>query len=98
MVLERISDMAAITRLTSSGQLTMPAEIRRNLGLVPGDRVLWTTDAAGNTIVRPMRYTIEELDGIVPALSGRETIDFDDLIAEASEDSVEDKLKEIGIR
>lgn len=90
--------MVVITRITRSGQVTMPAEIRRNLGVVPGDRILWTTDAAGNTIVRPMRYTIEELDGIIPAIDhpSAET-DFDDMIAEAFEESVEDKLKEIGI-
>ena len=90
--------MVVITRITKSGQLTMPAEVRRNLGVKPGDRVLWTMDVAGNTIVRPMRYTIEELDGIVPAIDhpSAET-DFDDIIAEAFEDSVPDKLKEIGI-
>jgi bifunctional DNA-binding transcriptional regulator/antitoxin component of YhaV-PrlF toxin-antitoxin module len=76
----------------------MPAAVRRELGLSTGDRVLWTKDLAGNIVVRPMRYTLEELDGIVPALSGRETIDFDDLIAEAFDDSVEDKLREIGIQ
>jgi len=76
----------------------MPAEVRRELGLSAGDSVLWTKDAAGNTVVRPLRYTVEELDGIVPALAGRETGDFDDLIAEAFEDSVEDKLREIGVQ
>lgn len=90
--------MVSVTRLTSSGQLTMPAEIRRELGLKPGDSVLWTKDARGNTVVRPLRYTVEELDGIVPALVGRETVDFDELIAEAFEDSVEDKLREIGVQ
>lgn len=72
----------------------MPAEIRRDLGLAPGDSVLWTRDARGNTVVRRLRYTVEELDGIVPALPGRETGDFDDLIAEAFEDGIEDKIRE----
>lgn len=90
--------MVAITRLTSSGQLTMPVEVRRELGLAPGDSVLWTKDAAGNTIVRPMRYTIEELDGIVPAIDhpSAET-DFEDMIAEAQEELVDAHLREIGI-
>lgn len=91
--------MVVITRITKSGQLTMPAEVRRQLGVAPGDRVLWTTDAAGNAIVRPMRYTIEELDGIIPAIDhpSAET-DFDDMIDEAQEELVDAHLREIGIR
>ncbi|MBA2248335.1 MAG: AbrB/MazE/SpoVT family DNA-binding domain-containing protein [Chloroflexia bacterium] len=87
--------MVVITRITKSGQLTMPVEVRRHLGVGPGDRVLWTTDSAGNTIVRPMRYTLEELDGILPAIDhpSAET-DFEDMIAEAFEDSVEAKIAE----
>ena len=91
--------MVIVTRITKSGQLTMPAEVRRHLGVGPGDRVLWTTDAAGNTIVRPMRYTVAELDGIVPAINhpSAET-DFEDMIAEAQESLVDDHLREIGLR
>jgi AbrB family looped-hinge helix DNA binding protein len=91
--------MVAITRLTKSGQVTMPAEVRRELGLQPGDSVLWTKDARGNTVVRPMRYTVEELDGILPAIDhpSAET-DFEDMIAEAFEDSVEDKIREFDPR
>ena len=87
--------MVAITRLTSSGQLTMPVEIRREMGLKPGDSVLWTKDARGNTIVRRMRYTVEELDGILPAIDHPSVeTDFEDMIAEAFEDGVEDKIRE----
>lgn len=87
--------MVAITRLTSSGQLTMPAAVRRELGVSAGDSVLWTKDAAGNTVVRPMRYTLEQLDGILPAIDhpSAET-DFEDMIAEAFEDSVDAKIRE----
>ncbi len=91
--------MVVITRLTRSGQLTMPAEVRRELGLGPGDSVIWTKDAAGNTIIRAMRYTVEELDRILPAIDhpSAET-DFEDMIAEAFEDSVEDKIREFDPR
>lgn len=87
--------MVVITQITKSGQLTMPAD----LGVGPGDRILWTTDSLGNTIVRPMRYTIEELDGIIPAIDhpSAET-DFDDMIDEAQEELVDAHLREIGIR
>ena len=89
--------MTFITRLTRGGRLTMPAEVRRRLGVGPGDRILRTTDANGNTIVRSMRYTIAELDGIVPAIDhpSAET-DFDDMIAEAQEELIEAHLREIG--
>ncbi len=91
--------MIAISTVTRSGQLPIPVDVRRHLGVAPGDRILWTTDAAGNTIVRPMQYTLEELDGIIPAIDhpSAET-DFEDMIDEAREALVDEHLREIGLR
>lgn len=41
-------------RITSKGQITVPREIRRLLGVRPGDGLLFETDEAG-TRVRPAR-------------------------------------------
>jgi len=39
----------ATSRITQQGQISVPAEVRRRLGLVPGTLIEW--DAEGETIV-----------------------------------------------
>lgn len=41
-------------RITSKGQITVPHEIRRALGVRPGDRLLFES-ASGKVQVRPVR-------------------------------------------
>jgi AbrB family looped-hinge helix DNA binding protein len=41
-------------RITSKGQITVPHEIRRALGVSPGDHLLFEKDASG-VRVRPVR-------------------------------------------
>ncbi len=41
-------------RITSKGQVTVPHEIRRALGVRPGDKLLFESDGAGIR-VRPIR-------------------------------------------
>ena len=41
-------------RITSKGQITVPRDIRRTLGVRPGDRLLFESDDAG-VRVRPVR-------------------------------------------
>lgn len=41
-------------RITSKGQITVPREIRRALGVGPGDRLLFEKGASGVS-VRPLR-------------------------------------------
>ena len=46
--------MQAQAKLTSKGQITVPIEVRRLMGIAPGDRLLFESD--GETIhVRPIR-------------------------------------------
>jgi antitoxin PrlF len=42
-------------RITSKGQITVPLDIRRALGVRPGDSLLFETDESG-VRVRPMRH------------------------------------------
>jgi AbrB family looped-hinge helix DNA binding protein len=46
--------MKKAARITSKGQITVPHEIRRALGVGPGDRLLFETDSSG-VRVRPVR-------------------------------------------
>lgn len=69
--------------ITSKGQITIPKSVRKQLGVDPTDKVTFVVHDSGRVELRPVRYTIEALKGIVPALPHRTTEDFDDLIAEA---------------
>lgn len=74
------------SRITSKGQITLPAEIRRSIQAKPGDMIVFTVDNG--------RITVEKDAGIVarigkklptPAhLVGR---DLDEIIDEAAEDA-----------
>ncbi|WP_317706574.1 AbrB/MazE/SpoVT family DNA-binding domain-containing protein [Methylomarinovum caldicuralii] len=39
-------------KVTSKGQATIPAEIRKALGIRPGDRIVWEIDAEGAVRIR----------------------------------------------
>lgn len=87
--------MAAVSRITRSGQLTLPAEIRRQLGFKPGDSVIWGINDAGRAEIQPVSYSAEDLTGIFPAIPGTETSEgMERVIKEAFEDSVADKIRE----
>jgi len=46
--------MKKAARITSKGQITVPHEIRRALGVLPGDKLLFETDGV-SVRVRPVR-------------------------------------------
>jgi AbrB family looped-hinge helix DNA binding protein len=79
----------ATSTVTSKGQVTIPAEIRRYLGIEPADKVAFVIDGAGKVEIRPAKYTIETIRGIVPALPDREAGDFRAQIEEATEEATE---------
>ena len=76
-----------VATVTGKGQLTLPAEVRRTLGIDSGDRVTIVVDVeAGRAELRRVEHTVESVFGLVPALPGVETGDFDDLIEQAMAD------------
>ncbi len=42
----------AQSKLTSQGQISVPAEVRRKLGLVPGSVLEWYEEEDGSVVVR----------------------------------------------
>jgi AbrB family looped-hinge helix DNA binding protein len=62
--------MAASSTLSSKGQITLPLEVRKRLGLKRGDRIEFVLEQ-GRTVVQPARTTdnpfLEDV-GILPAL------------------------------
>jgi antitoxin PrlF len=51
--------------VTSKGQITIPKEIRDQLGLKPGDRVVFEKDRAGRISLKAISTDIRSLRGII---------------------------------
>ena len=67
--------------LTARGQVTIPKEVRVQLGLKPGDRVKFFFDANGRLALLP-QVPITAAKGIVPARGKRASLaDMDEAIA-----------------
>lgn len=79
--------MASIVRVTGSGQITIPAEMRKQLNIQKGDSVLITKDVGQARLVIRRNYTAAELAGRIPALD-RDDVDddFGNIIREAMEE------------
>lgn len=57
--------------ITSKGQVTIPAEIRRAMGLTAGERVVFTRLDDGTTVFRAKRRSIMELKGFLKRVKGK---------------------------
>ncbi len=55
----------ATATLTSKGQITIPAETRKRLRLVPGSKVDFVQNEAGETVLRTKTGDIRALRGIL---------------------------------
>lgn len=53
--------------VTSKGQITIPAEVRRKLGLRPGARVEFVPMDDGSYAIAPKTGSVTALKGVVPA-------------------------------
>lgn len=47
--------------VTSKGQVTLPSELRKRLGIQKGSRLRFHIPASGPVQVEPVRYTIQDL-------------------------------------
>ena len=47
--------------VTSKGQITLPSELRKRLGLEKGSRIRFSIPASGSVQIEPVRYTIEDI-------------------------------------
>jgi antitoxin PrlF len=59
--------MAWITTLTSKGQVTIPKEIRDELGLKPSDKIVFSLED-GHVTLRKAYPALEEVAGGIPAI------------------------------
>ena len=59
--------MSHYSTITSKGQLTIPQEIRKRLGLETGDRVEFVVED-GRTVIRPARSEVNPFDKYIGVL------------------------------
>jgi antitoxin PrlF len=51
--------------VTSKGQITIPKEVRDQMGLKPGDRVDFVKDRSGRFSLRPINTDFRSLKGMI---------------------------------
>ena len=57
--------MSIIAKITAKGQTTLPAAVRADLGVGPGDRVEYIRQPDGQYLLRKARHGLEALRGII---------------------------------
>jgi antitoxin PrlF len=85
--------MSPSSTLSSKGQITVPVDVRRRLGLKEGDRVEFVFED-GRTVMRPLRTETSRFAaylGILPAFSSKEEINA--WVREMRGDDFEDESK-----
>lgn len=75
-----------VATITSKGQLTLPAAVRRQLGIDVGDRVAIVIEDQEEARLRRVEHDIRSVRGLIVSPTGLESQDFDELIEEAMAD------------
>lgn len=65
--------------MTSKGQITIPADIRKALGLEAGERVVFTQLDDGTTVMRAKTRSMSEIKGLLKAAKGKRGVSVDDM-------------------
>lgn len=60
--------------LTSKGQVTIPADIRKALGLEAGERVVFTQLDDGTTVMRTKTRAIADLKGLLKSARSKRKV------------------------
>lgn len=81
-----------VSTITQRGQVTLPAEVRRWLGVKPTDQVEFTIED-GRVTVKPVAYTLETMFGAVKPLS--RPMDFDAAVRDAKEERAERQMRRL---
>ena len=79
-------------RISSKNQITLPAEVRRRLGIGALDTVAFVFGHDGTVELRRPHFDLESILGSIPALPG-ESLDLDEEIATATAEEIERKTR-----
>ena len=81
------------TSVTSKGQVTIPVEVRRALGIQPHDRIEFQLTDDGSAIVRKAESVVQRLFGAVPY--DGPPLDVEKMIEEAQDEIVADLWRDV---
>ena len=84
-----------VATISSKNQITLPAEVRRRLGVGASDKIAFVLMPSGETVVRPARYTLEQVLGSIPAIPG-ESLDLRREIEAATAEEMDRKARRKG--
>jgi AbrB family looped-hinge helix DNA binding protein len=65
--------VVATSRVTNQGQISVPAEVRKELGIRAGTELIWDRNENGEYTVRPKRNTLADLNRIFGSATVRLT-------------------------
>ena len=78
-----------VTTVTSKGRLTLPAAVRHQLRIEPGDQVSIVIEDEGGATLRRVEPDVRSVRGSIATPPGLQNEDFDELIEEAMTDHAE---------
>ncbi len=58
-------EVSELTTISSTGQVTVPREVRERLGLQAGDKIAWSMLGNGTIVLRPKTRRLADLVGIL---------------------------------
>lgn len=81
-----------VSTISSKGQVTIPADVRRKLGVGSADKVSFIFTEEGKVELRPVRFTLDSVLGSIDALPS-ESVDLDREIEQAVEEEAARKME-----
>lgn len=81
-----------IASVTERGQVTIPAEVRRRLGIKPHDKIVFAITEDGIEL-KPMAFTLETAFGSVTSL--RPDLTLDEQVREAKEERADRAVRKL---
>ena len=80
-----------ISTISSKGQVTIPAEVRKRLGIKQGDKLAFVIEDAGGVRLEPPRYRdVASLRGAAGTLA--KSLAWDEMLEIAREDHLKGKI------
>jgi len=76
---------STVSTISSKGQITIPAEVRRHLGVGASDKISVVITDEGRVELRPVRYTLEDVIGSIAPVPN-ESLDLEREIDVAMEE------------